>query len=338
MPEVTLIPGDGIGPDVVSAARRVLDSVTSSIVWDEVEAGIEAFNKHGTAVPHQVLDSLRRTRLGLKGPMGNTKTGYLSPNTEIRREMGLWCNLRIATHFEGSASQHLGTEIVVIRDVTEDVSRGVQQMVGPDAGIGVKFITRGSAERVARFAYRYATEHLYKRVTIPNYAPSNRTTDGLFLSTALTVAQEFPELVVDEEAVDSLAMHLAMRPQAYAVLLCSNLYGGILCGLAAGLIGSVGLMPGANLDGEGTAVFEAGHGSAPKYAGLNKVNPTGMILSGAMLLDHIGESDAATHVRQAVAQVIREGARVTYDLGGSSTTSDMADAIITSLQQPALSS
>jgi isocitrate dehydrogenase (NAD+) len=330
MHEVTLIPGDGIGPEVVAAARNVLDHASSSISWDVVEAGDEAYKKHGNPVPPEVIESLRRTRLGLKGPMGVPRAGYTSPNTEIRNVLGLWCNLRVAIHFEGARSPHVGTQIVLMRDVTEDLVRGVQQMVGPDAGIAIRFTTKANVDRLARFGFDYARTHGISRVTIPN-APSFRTTDGLFFSTVLHAAEQYPDLTVEGEAMDSVTMHLAMRPQAYPMFLSPNLYGGILCGLCSGLVGGVGLMPGVNLDGDGTAIFEAGHGSAPKYKGLNKVNPTGMILSGAMLLEHVGESEAASQVRAAVASVIRAGECVTYDQGGTASTSEMADAIVAAL-------
>lgn len=327
MHEVTLIPGDGIGPEVIAAARLVIDRATSTISWDVVEAGDSAYRQTGNAVPPPVVASLRRTKIGLKGPMGVPTAGYTSPNTEIRNVMGLWCNIRIAIHFEGARSPHVGTKIVLIRDVTEDLVRGVQQMVGPDAGIAVRFITRANAVRLARFGLDYARAHGIKRVTIPNQAPSFRSTDGLFVTTVLDEAKAYPDVSVEEEAMDAVTMHLALHPQAYPMFLSPNLYGGILCGLCSGLVGGVGLMPGANLNGDGTAVFEAGHGSAPKYAGLNKVNPTGMVLSGAMMLDHLGESDAARNIEQAVAKVIREGRHVTYDQGGTASTTVMAEAI-----------
>lgn len=328
MTEVTLIPGDGIGPEVVAAARSVLDEVTSSIAWDEISVGESAHAKYGTAVPPALFDSLNRTHVALKGPIGVPRAGYPSPNAAIRSTMGLWCNIRLAIRLDETASPYCGTSIVLIRDVLEDLGRGAQQFVGPDAGIAIKFITRPSVARLARFGYNYAVEHGLNHVTIPHQATSNRTTDGLMLSEALSIAREFPSVNVDDEAMDALAMHLVLRPHAYQVLLSSAFYGGILGGLCAGLIGGVGLMPGVNLNGEGTAVFEAGHGSAPKYRGLNKVNPTGMILSGALLLEHLGLAAESSRVRAALKVVLRDPTTVTYDQGGSATTSEMADAVI----------
>jgi isocitrate dehydrogenase (NAD+) len=328
---VTLIPGDGVGPEVVAAAKFVLDRATSAIDWEEVPAGEPAIRDHGSPLPGETLDSLRRTRVGLKGPIGNPGRGYASPNMTLRYELGLWCNLRIAQHFDGARSRFPGTKLVIVRDVMEDAGRGAEQMVGPDAGVTIKFITRQSAERVAEFACSYARLHGYRRITIANQAPSQRLTDGLFLSAALDVGRAYDDLAMDEEAMDALSMHLAMHPQEYEILLAPNLYGGILCGLASGLAGGVGLMPGVNLDGEGSVLFEAGHGSVPKYAGQDKVNPTGMILSGAMLLAHIGEADAARAVEAAVAAVIRQGRDVTYDLGGDAGTARMAEAVVAAL-------
>lgn len=331
MSEVTLIPGDGIGPEVVGAARRVLDNVTSSIAWDEVPAGESAYLEYGTAVPPALFESLNRTRVALKGPIGVPRDGYPSPNAAIRREMGLWCNLRVAVRLDQKASPYDGTSIVLIRDVLEDLGRGAQQFVGPDAGITIKFITRSSVGRLARFAYGYATERGLDHVTIPHQATSNRTTDGLFLSEAMSIAAEFPSLTVDDEAMDALAMHLILHPKAYQVLMTSAFYGGILGGICAGLIGGVGMMPGVNLDGQGTLVFEAGHGSAPKYRGLNKANPTGMILSGAMLLEHLGLADESTRIHAALRRVLLDPNTCTYDQGGSASTSEMADAVIGAL-------
>lgn len=331
MPEVTLIPGDGVGPELAAATRLVLDHAGSSIVWDEVVAGEEAYRKTGAAITPELVASVRRTKSALKGPMGNPGAGYLSPNVDLRAQLGLWCNVRMAIYFEGARSPFPGTFLIVIRDVTEDIGRGVQQMVGEDAGVAIKFITRASSDRVSRFAFEYARAHYYTHLTIPHQAPSLRTTDALFLSTAMAAAKDYPDLTVDDEAMDGLSTHLAMRPQSYEVLLCPNSYGGILCGLCAGLVGGVGLMPGVNLDGEGIAVFEAGHGSAPKYKGLNKMNPVGMILSGAMLLEHVGQPEAAARVKAAVSKVIAEHKYVTYDLGGTATTTEMAEAIVAAL-------
>src|ERR1700741_1513870 len=209
MPPVTLIPGDGIGPEVVAAAKLVLDRATAAIDWEEVPAGSGALRDHGHPLPAHTLESLKRTRLGLKGPIGNPGAGYASPNMELRYELGLWCNLRIAQHFEGVDTRFPGTKLVIVRDVMEDTGRGAEQMVGPGAGITIKFITRDSAERVADFACGYARAHGYTRVTIPNQAPSQRLTDGLFLAAATDAGKRYPDLTVDEEAMDALAMHLA---------------------------------------------------------------------------------------------------------------------------------
>ncbi|MFC4950141.1 isocitrate/isopropylmalate family dehydrogenase [Pseudonocardia sp. GCM10023141] len=333
MPAVTLIPGDGVGPEVASAARSVIDHVVNGIDWEVVDAGAEAFRRTGRAVPDRVVESLARTRVGLKGPMTVPDSGYSSPNTEIRERMGLWCNMRRATSFGGGAADFTGTDVLVVRDVTEDLGRGVSQHVGPDAGVALKVVTRLAAHRLAEFAFTYAAAQGISQITIPHQAPTNRSTDGLFVSEVMDVASRHPGLTVTDEAMDVVCMHLCMHPQRYQMLLCQNFYGGILTGLCSGLVGGVGLIPGVNLDDRGTAVFEAGHGSAPKYAGLDKVNPTGLILSGALLLEHIGEFDAARAVQTAVRTVLADGQNVTYDQGGSASLSDFTQAVVRAIDK-----
>lgn len=328
---MTLIPGDGIGPEVVASARRVVDAVTREIAWDVVEAGDAAFAKHGTPVPDAVIRSLRETGLGLKGPITVPERGYASPNMEIRRALGLWCNVRFAATMDRSGSRFGGVDIAIARDVTEDLGRGAQQLVGPDAGIAVKFITRAATRRLAEFVFGYAERSGRRRVTVAHQALVHPPTDGLFLETMRDVAQGVRGIALDDEAMDVLAMHLVTRPEAYDVLVAPMSYGGILMGLCAGIAGSVGLMPGFVAGDEGRTIFEAGHGSAPKYRGLNRVDPTAAILCGALLLDHIGQPDAASRVRRAVRAVIAEGTSVTYDLGGGASTTEMTDAVVARL-------
>lgn len=329
MPKVTLVPGDGIGPEVVAAAVQVLAAARADVEWEEVEAGSEAFAKHGSALPERTLEAVRRNKVLLKGPMTTPRQGYPSPNMGLRTALDTYANVRTARHYPpGGRSRFPGLDVAVIRDTTEDLGRGATQVIGDgEAGAELKIISRRGAERLARFGCRWAVDHGLRRVTVAHQAPSQRATDGLFLRTAQSVAaSEFPDLTLDDEAMDGVCMHLAIDPSGYEVLLAPNLYGGILCGLCAGLAGSVGSMPGA-VFGDGTAIFEPGHGSAPGYAGQGKVNPTATILSGAMLLDHLGQRDAAERVRGAVAATIAEGRHVTYDLGGRASTTAMTDAI-----------
>ena len=332
--EVTLIPGDGIGPEVVSAARRVLDSALSRLVWHEAEAGEGAFRRRGTAVPREVLDSVRSTRVALKGPIGTPTQGYPSPNAELRGKLGIWCGVRRAISLPGSPGPFTGVDITVIREMTEDLGRGAEQAVGPDAAISVKFTTRETARRIADFAYGYASSHGYRKVTIAHHATRLRATDGMFLAEGLERAAGFPELEVGEELLDSLAMHLAMDPARYGVLLCSNFYGGLFSGLCAGVTGGVGLMAGAGYGPGGLALFEPAHGNAPRHAGQDRVNPIAMILTGALMLEHLGEDEAAARVRHAVARVVLEGEHVSYDLGGRAGTQEVANAVISALKAP----
>lgn len=325
MREVTLIPGDGIGPDIVSAARRILDTATGNgIDWDVVEAGELAYERAGVAIPQAVLSSIQRTGIALQGPFTGHVPAYVAPAVEIRRKLGLTINVRVAEHFMGTPSLNAGTRITLIRDLAEDVSNGVQQWVGSDAGIAIKFTTRANSQRLARYALEFASKRRL-RVTIAHHR-TLFTTDGLYLASARGVAAEYPEVEVADEAMDSLCMHLVIRPHAYEVIVSPLVMGGIITGLCAGLIGTVGLMPGMSV-GDGHAVFEAAHGSAPHYAGQNKVNPGAMILAGSMLLEHIGENQAALRVREAVKRVIQAGEHTTYDIGGSAGTLEMAEAV-----------
>lgn len=326
--EVTVIPGDGIGPEVIAATRAVLDAATSEIEWREQQAGAEAYARLGTPVPDEVVSAIHGTGVCLKGPLTNPGRDYPSPTRELRRALDLWCNVRIGEAPPRRDRNSAGLKLVIIRDTTEDLGPGAEQTVGPDAAIAIKFTTRAACERIAVFACGYAEHQGLTRVAIPNQATSLRLTDGMFVESVLAEARRHPELEVRGETLDVLMMHLVQDPSRYEVLVTSNFYGGFLCGLCAGLTGGVGLMSGACFGSGTAAIFEAAHGSAPHYAGQDKVNPTGMILSGAMLLEHIGLSSPAVQVRQAVAAVLKDGQHVTYDQGGHASTSEMARAVV----------
>lgn len=333
MPRVALIPGDGVGPELTSAAVRVLEAARADLDWEEAEAGSGAYQRTGSALPEATLEVVARCRVALKGPMTVPLSGYPSPNMAIRSALGTYVNVRTVRHYEpGGRSRFPGFEVAIIRDLTEDLGRGATQQIGNgEAGAELKVISRFATERLARFAFEWMQSHRLTRVTVANQAPSQRATDGLFLRTVQQTARDYPDIALSEEAMDGLTMHLAIDPSGYQVILAPNLYGGILCGLCAGMAGSVGLMPGGGF-GDGTALFEPGHGSAPRYAGLNRANPVGTILSGAMLLDYLGEADAAERVRGAVAATIREHRHVTYDLGGTAGTREMTEAICAQLR------
>lgn len=332
-PQVIRIEGDGIGPEVMSAAVKVLEAAGARIDWQRVQAGQEAYREHGTPLPAETVERLQQVRVLYKGPL-TTPPEYQSPNGALRRLLGTYANVRRATYFHpGGRSHYPGLDLTMVRDLHEDISRGAGQIVGDDeAGIGIKVLTRKGSERVARFAYKWARDHGLNQVTIGHHGDIQRSTDGLFLRYAKDVARlEFPELAVHDEGFDALLMHLVIDPSPYQVLLTPNLYGGFLSGFCAGLTGSVGLVPGAAF-GDDCAMFEPAHGSAPAHVGGNRVNPTAAILSGAMLLDYLGQQEAAERVRTAVTDTIAENRSVTYDLGGQASTTEMAEAICATLR------
>jgi isocitrate dehydrogenase (NAD+) len=328
---VVHVPGDGIGPEVTQAARRVIDATGVGIDWVVAEAGEQEFERTGSTIPPETIDLVREVGVVLKGPMANPiGHGYASPNIALRAAAGLYVNVRLAQAFPGARTNFPGTDLVVVREVTEDVFTGVAQYVGPDAAIAVKFITRAATQRVARFAFEYALAHGRRRITVAHKAATLKQTDGLFLEAVQQVAADYPTITLDDCLIDALAMHLVREPESFDMLLAPFQYGDILADLCAGLAGGLGVAPGASF-GDTAAMFEAAHGSAPKYAGRDVVDPVALILSGALLLDHIGEPAAATRVRTAVAQVIGEGKHTTYDLGGSAGTTAMTDAVIAAL-------
>jgi len=326
-----VIPGDGIGPEIVEAAVRVVDATGAEIAWERVMAGQCAMPDFGQSVPEKALDSIRKNKVALKGPLTNTADrDFPSPNLTLRVKLDLFANLRLAKTFPGVQTPFPGVDLVVIRENTEDVYVGVEQMVGEDAAIAIKFATRKGTRRVIGFAFEYASTFNRKKVTIVLKANILKLTEGMFLEEARVISKDYPDIEYEEMNVDAQAMELVKKPAFYDVLVMPNLYGDIISDLAAGLVGSVGICPGANY-GKSIAVFEAAHGSAPKYAGKNKINPCAMILSAALMLKHLDETENAIRIEKAVARVIEEGNHVTYDIGGNSSTSQMTDAIIKSL-------
>jgi len=332
---VTLIPGDGIGPEVIEAARRVLEATGIEFEWDVQQAGAAVMKERGTPLPEEVLDSIRRNKVGLKGPITTALgSGFRSVNVAIRQRLDLYANLRPAKTIPGVRSRYEGVDLVVVRENTEGLYAGIEHYVIPgEAAESVKLITRVKSERIVRFAFEYARRHGRHKVTAVHKANVLKFSDGLFLQVAREVAQGYPDIEFEDRIVDNMCMQLVQKPEQYDVLVCPNLYGDIVSDLAAGLVGGLGVAPGANI-GDELAVFEPVHGSAPKYAGQNKVNPTAAILSGALMLRWLGEEEAAKQVEWAVAQVIAEGKYVTYDLKPDRNdptavgTQEMAEAII----------
>ncbi|MGQ9512763.1 isocitrate/isopropylmalate dehydrogenase family protein [Thermodesulfitimonas sp.] len=328
MHRVTLIPGDGIGPDIITAARRVLDASGAPIEWEVVEAGEKVIAAYGTPLPDHVLESIKRNRVALKGPLTTPiGKGFRSVNVTLRQELDLYACVRPARTLPGIKTRYENVDLIIVRENTEDLYAGIEHRVGKDAAESIKIITRAASERIARFAFELARREKRQKVTVVTKANIMKLSDGLFLECARKVAGDYPEIQFEEMLVDAMAMKLVQAPENYDVLVMPNLYGDILSDLAAGLVGGLGVAPGANV-GDEMAVFEPVHGSAPKYAGMDKVNPLATILSGVMMLKHLGEFAAAERVMRGVTAVLAEGKTVTYDLGGSARTSEMATAII----------
>jgi isocitrate dehydrogenase (NAD+) len=325
---VTLIPGDGIGPELAEASRRVLDATGIAFEWEVVDAGEAVMAKHGTPLPDHVLESIKRNKVALKGPITTpVGEGFRSVNVTLRQVLGLYANLRPARSIKGLETRYDDVDLVIVRENTEDLYAGIEHMVGADAAESIKIITRAASERIARFAFDYAVANGRRKVTAVHKANIMKLSDGLFLESCRTVAADYAGRVeFEDRIVDNMCMQLVQKPDLYDVLVLPNLYGDIVSDLAAGLVGGLGVAPGANIGTE-AAVFEPVHGSAPKYAGQNKANPTALILSGALMLRHLGYPTEADRLETAVRDVIADG-RTTYDLGGSLGTSQFADAII----------
>jgi len=333
---VTLIPGDGIGPELAEATRRVLDASGIAFEWEIQEAGQAVLEAEGTPLPERVLESIRRNRVGLKGPVTTpVGEGFRSVNVALRQALDLYANLRPARSLPGVKTRYEDVDLVVVRENTEDLYAGIEHRVGRDAAESIKIITRGASERIARYAFEYALANRRRKVTAVHKANIMKLSDGLFLESCRTVAAEYEgRIEFEDRIVDNMCMQLVQKPDLYDVLVLPNLYGDIVSDLCAGLVGGLGVAPGANIGLE-AAVFEPVHGSAPKYAGQDRANPTAMILSGVLMLRHLGEIAAAERVETALRDVLAEGVRVTYDLGGTAGTSEMATAICERLAAPA---
>jgi isocitrate dehydrogenase (NAD+) len=337
---ITLIPGDGTGPELVEATRRVLEATGIQFDWDFQDAGADVMDKYGTPLPDAVLDSVRTNKVALKGPITTPiGTGFRSVNVALRKILDLYANVRPARSMEGIPVCHDGLDLVVVRENTEGLYAGIEHDVIPDeAAESIRIITRKASERIVRFAFEYARANDRKTVTAVHKANILKATDGLFLRVAEQVAAAYPDIEFNDRIVDNMTMQLVQRPHEYDVMVMPNLFGDIVSDLCSGLVGGLGVAPGANIGAE-LAVFEPVHGSAPKYAGQNKVNPTATILSGALMLRHLGEKAAATAVEKAVAAVIADGRYVTYDLKPTRDdptavgTREMADAIIDAMQK-----
>jgi isocitrate dehydrogenase (NAD+) len=355
---ITLIPGDGVGPEVSTAARRVIDATGVDIDWEVHDAGLGVMEEFGDPLPAHVLESIRRNKVAIKGPLTTpVGTGIRSVNVALRRELDLFALVRPCKSYPGVRSRYEGVDLVIVRENTEDLYAGIEfaegepatleliadierlggRRIRPDSGISIKPASIFGTQRVFRFAFQWAIANGRRKVTAVHKANIMKHTDGLWLRVAEDVSKEFPDIEFEDRIVDNMAMQLVQKPELYDVMVMPNLYGDILSDLSAGLVGGLGLAPGANT-GDDIAVFEATHGSAPKYAGQNKANPMAMMLSGVLMLRHMGERDAGDRLEAAIAAVIAEGRYVTYDMKPQRDdptavgTSEVADAVVEALE------
>ena len=325
----TLIPGDGVGPEVIAAAVQVIEAAGGRIAWDVQTAGKAAFDESGTPIPDSLIRSIRRTRVGLKGPLETQvgRVGYRSVNVALRKTFDLYANVRPIRTLRGVRSVFSGVDLIVVRENTEDVYAGIEHQIAPGVVESVKVITARASRRIARYAFELARREGRRRVTSIHKANIMKLSDGLFLACARQVAKHHRRVHYDELIVDNACMQLVLRPQEFDVLLLENLYGDIVSDLCAGLVGGLGLVPGANI-GDRCAIFEAVHGTAPDIAGKGLANPLAAIFSGIMLLRHIGQAGPANRLERAAHRLLAEGRTRTHDLGGKATTRQMTERLI----------
>jgi len=331
--QITLVPGDGIGPEVSEAVVRIFKVAKLDIEWERHDAGVTAFKRYNQSLPGALLDSIRRNRVALKGPVTTPiAEGFTSVNVGLRKALDLYANLRPVRNLAGVPSRFCDVDLVIVRENTEDLYAGLEHQIVPGVVESLKIITEKASTRIAQFAFDYARRSQRKRVTAIHKANIMKLSDGLFLESTRKVAREYTDIAYDERIVDAACMQLVMHPEKFDVLLLPNLYGDIVSDLCAGLVGGLGVVPGANL-GESAAVFEAVHGSAPDIADKNLANPTALLLSGLMLLEHIGEREHADRIRAALDRVLAAGVIRTRDLGGTASTTEFTDAICKEIQR-----
>jgi isocitrate dehydrogenase (NAD+) len=335
MHRITLIPGDGIGPSIADVAVRVIEASGVKIAWERVEAGLPAIDKYKDPLPQHVLDSIKDTRVALKGPLTTpVGSGFRSVNVALRKEFDLYVNLRPAKSFIGVNTRYTDIDLVIVRENTEEFYAGIEHYIDParSAAETIGVVTRSGSERIIRYAYEYARKHKRKKVTTVHKANILKYTGGLFLEVARQIGKEYTDIITEDKIIDNMAMQMVMNPHQFDVIVTTNLFGDILSDLASGLVGGLGLAPGANI-GYSASIFEAVHGSAPDIAGKNIANPAAIILAGVMMLRHLNEDAAADRIQKAVEDVVREGTSVTRDLNPASGigTREMGEAIIRKL-------
>jgi len=331
--KITLIPGDGIGSEITGAVVRIIEASGVEIEWESFIAGAEALSRYGDPLPEPVLESIKRNRVALKGPLTTpVGAGFTSVNVRLRKTLDLYANLRPVRNLPGLVTPFGDLDLVVVRENTEDLYSGIEHVVVPGVVESLKIITEKASTRIARFAFDYARRENRKKVTAIHKANIMKLSDGLFLDCFRKVAAEYPEIAADDKIVDNACMQLVMRPQQFDVLLLENLYGDIISDLAAGLVGGLGVVPGANI-GELGAVFEAVHGSAPDIAGKNIANPTALLQTAVMMLRHLGERAAADLIKRAMIHTLANKKVRTRDLGGTASTTEYTEAIVASMKE-----
>lgn len=332
---ITLIPGDGIGPEIIAATVRIIEASGVDVKWETQILGAQALEKYGDTLPPATIESIKRNKVALKGPqMTPIGKGFTSVNVGLRKALDLYANVRPVKALPNVECRYPNLDLVVMRENTEDLYSGLEHVVIPGVVESIKIITEKASTRIARYSFEFARANGRKKVTAVHKANIMKLSDGLFLECFYNVAKDFPEIESDDKIIDNCCMQLVMRPEQFDVLVLENLYGDIVSDLCAGLIGGLGLAPGANI-GEQGAVFEAVHGSAPDIAGQGIANPTAILMSAIMMLRHIGEMDAAARTEKAMLEVFTEGKTLTQDLGGTAKTADFANAIIDKLQAAA---
>lgn len=328
---ITLIPGDGIGPEVTYAAKKVLDALNIDINWDIKEAGASVIDEYNTPLPDQVLDSIKKNKVALKGPVTTpVGRGFRSVNVMLRKSLNLYANIRPIKTYKGVTSRYKDINLIIVRENTEDLYAGIEHMITDDIAESVKIISKKASDRIVEHAFNLARKDKRNKVTAVHKANIMKMSDGLFLRCAKQVASKYKGIEFEDVIVDAMAMKLVLNPEQYDILVMPNLYGDILSDMAAGLVGGLGLIPGANI-GEKVAVFEAAHGAAPDIAGENKANPTACILSAAMMLKYIGEDEKGIKIERAIEKVLEEGKCLTEDLAGNSSTEEFTEEVINKL-------
>ncbi|KAF5054937.1 MULTISPECIES: isocitrate/isopropylmalate dehydrogenase family protein [Sedimentibacter] len=326
--KITLIPGDGIGLEIMHAATEIIDAATDTIEWEENIAGFAAYEKCGELLPKETIESIERNKIAFKGPITTpVGKGFRSINVQLRQKFNLYSNVRPVKSYEGIDALYKDLDLVIVRENSEDLYMGIEYMAKDDVAQSIKVITKGASERIADFAFKVAEKENRSKVTLTHKANIMKLSDGLFLESGRTVSKNYPDIKFEDVIVDAMSMKLVMKPQDYQVIVAPNLYGDILSDMAAGLVGGLGMAPSANI-GEETAIFEPVHGSAPDIAGMNIANPTAAILSGIMMLRHIGEDSAALKIENALKKTLKNKKLHTKDIGGNLSTTEFKDEII----------